>query len=145
MQRKHGVEKDPESQRLIDNKKYDEVRMSEEDCSRMYEDMELRQQDRFITRADQLCRCLFIISFIAMAVSIGKGVYKEVILAENIMVTVLGTFYVLLAFIMCRCSDNKTLKVALLLFVSAFIGVVAGFLIGVNLKLVVSHLNDQPN
>ena len=83
MQRKHGVEKDPESQRLIDNKKYDEVRMSEEDCSRMYEDMELRQQDRFITRADQLCRCLFIISFIAMAVSIGKGVYKEVILIPS--------------------------------------------------------------
>ena len=114
--------------------------LDEEQCGVMYEQMELKQQDRFITRADQLCRCLFLISFIAMAAAIVNGVYREVVLAENIMVTVLGTLYVLIAFIMCRCSDNKTLKVALLLFVSAFIGVVGGFLVGVNLKLVVEKL-----
>lgn len=127
--------------RTFGNKKYDSVRINEDECNMMYEQMELKQQDKFISRADQLCRCLFLISFIAMATAVANGVYRKVVLAENIMVTVLGTLYVLLAFIMCRCSDNKTLKVALLLFVSAFIGVVGGFLVGVNLKMVVERLN----
>ena len=64
--------------RTFGNKKYDSVRINEDECNRMYEQMELKQQDRFISRADQLCRCLFLISFIAMATAVANGVYRPI-------------------------------------------------------------------
>ena len=50
------------------------------------------------------------------------------VLAENIMVTVFGTIYMVLLVIMCFCHRNETLRVAILLFVSGFIGVVGVYI-----------------
>ena len=102
----------------------------------------MTEQNKFITRSYWMCITLFFVTGIAMLSAVLQGAYKEVVLAENIMVTVFGTIYMVLLVIMCFCHRNETLRVAILLFVSGFIGVVGGFMIGVNLKLVVEHLQD---
>ena len=101
---------DLEAARTVGSKNYDSVRLDEEQCGVMYEQMELKQQDRFIRRQINFVLLIFLISFIAMAATIVNGVYREVVLAENIMLTVLGTSCILIVTIMCH-SDNKTLKV----------------------------------
>ena len=116
---------------------------SDHDYNKRLSDEQLREQESFISRSYWLCTCLFAVSFVAMATAVIQGVYKDVVLAENIMVSVLGTTYMVLFFVMCFCSSNRTLRVAILLFVSAFIGVVGGFLMGINLKMVVEKLEEH--
>lgn len=130
-------EDDIESQRSLGSNKVDL------DYSKRIRDEQLREQENFISRSYWLCTCLFLVSFIAMAAAVLQGVYKDVVLAENIMVSVLGTTYMVLFFVMCFCSSNRTLRVAILLFISAFIGLVGGFLMGINLKLVVEKLEEH--
>ena len=77
-----------------------------------------------------------------MLISVFNGAFRDVVLAESIIRTVLGTLYLILFIVMVFWASNETLKVAILLFVSCFIGVVGGFMIGVNLKLVIQHLED---
>ena len=103
----------------------------------------LREQGKFINRSYWLCIMLFIVSGLAMLISVFDGGYRDVILAESIIRTVLGTLYIVLFIVMVFWSSNETLKVAILLFVSCFIGVVGGFMVGVNLKLVIQHLEDS--
>jgi len=128
---------DIENPRSLGSNKYDL------DYSKRIKDEQLREQEQFISRSYWLCTCLFAVSFVAMATAVIQGVYKDVVLAENIMVSVLGTTYMVLFFIMCFCSSNRTLRVAILLFVSAFIGIVCGFLMGINLKMVVEKLEEH--
>lgn len=106
---------------------------------------QMKEQNKFITRSYWMCITLFFVTGVAMLSAVLQGAYKEVVLAENIMVTVFGTIYMVLLVIMCFCHKNETLRVAILLFVSGFIGVIGGFMIGVNLKLVVEHLQDVEN
>lgn len=102
----------------------------------------LEEQSKFINRSYWLCIMLFVVSGMAMLISVFNGAYSDVVLAESIIRTVLGTLYLVLFIVMVFWASNETLKVAILLFVSCFIGVVGGFMIGVNLKLVIQHLED---
>ncbi len=101
-----------------------------------------QETDIFVKKSYWLCLILFLVSGIAMVSAVTAGVYKDVVLAETFIVSVLGTTYMVLFIIMICCYGNAQLRIATLLFVSTFIGVVAGFMIGVNLKMVVSHLKE---
>ena len=102
-----------------------------------------KETDVFVKKSYWLCLILFMVSGIAMVAAVISGAYKDVVLAETFIVSVLGTTYLVLFIIMICCYGNAQLRIATLLFVSTFIGLVAGFMIGVNLKMVVSHLKDQ--
>lgn len=104
--------------------------------------LKYQDQDAFIRKGYLLCLMLFLATGCIMITAVLEGAYKEVILAETIMVTVLGSIYIVLFVIMVCCYGATQLRIALLLFISFFIGVVGGFMVGVNLKVVVSHLRD---
>lgn len=103
----------------------------------------MKEQDKFISRSYWMCTTLFFITGVAMTVTLLQGAYKEVVLAENIMISIFGTVYMILFIVMCFCHRNESLRVAILLFITGFISLVAGFMIGVNLKTVVDHLKDS--
>ena len=107
------------------------------------DDYRMREQAGFVSRSYMMCTVLFIITGVAMVTAVLEGVYKEVVVVESLMISVFGTIYVLLLAVMCFCKTNETLKVAILLFITGFIGVVSGFMIGINLKTVVDHLQDN--
>ena len=104
--------------------------------------LKYQDQDAFIRKGYLLCLMLFLATGCIMITAVLEGAYKEVILAETILVTVLGSIYIVLFVIMVCCYGATQLRIALLLFISFFIGVVGGFMIGVNLKVVVSHLQE---
>lgn len=114
----------------------------EKDNRKRYLQHQHKETDIFIKKSYWLCLILFLVSGIAMVTAVTAGVYKDVVLAETFIVSVLGTTYMVLFIIMICCYGNAQLRIATLLFVSTFIGVVAGFMIGVNLKMVVSHLKE---
>lgn len=115
------------------------------DNEKRLQHLRLQDQDTFIRKGYFLCLLLFLASGVAMITAVLQGSFKEVILAETIMVTVLGTIYVVLFIVMVCCYGTGQLRIAILLFVATFVGLVAGFMIGVNLKMVVAHLRDIPN
>ena len=102
----------------------------------------MQEQDKFISRSYYLCAALFTITGVAMVTAILQGVYKQMALAQTLMITVFGVCYMVVMMIMCFCRNNDTLRVPFLLFISFFIGMVSGFMVGVNLKMVVEHLQD---
>jgi hypothetical protein len=129
--------------------KLDEVEMqpmltgdSKDNAKRMRR-LRLEDQDDFIRKGYFLCLILFIACGAAMIIAVSEGSYKEIVLAESIIVTVLTPAFVVLFVVMICCYGSGQLRIAILLFVATFVGVVAGFMIGVNLKMVVSHLKDN--
>ena len=56
----------------------------------------MREQASFVSRSYMMCTVLFMITGIAMVTAVLEGVYKEVVVAESIMISVFGTIYVLL-------------------------------------------------
>ena len=78
-----------------------------------------------------------------MTTAILEGTYADAILAETIMVTFFGTTWVLLFIVMVCCYGAPQIRIALLLFISMFIGTVAGFMIAANLKIVIKHMQDS--
>lgn len=112
------------------------------DNYKRFRHLEMEKQDKFVRRSYWLCILLFIMSGISMTVAISQGMYHNVILAETVLTSVLGTIYVVLFILLCVCSGDSSLRIAILLFVSAFVGIVCGFMVGVNLKMVVSQLDD---
>lgn len=115
----------------------------EKDNQKRREQYSMKEQAVFISRSYIMCTLLFFISGAAMVTAVLQGNYRNVVLAESIMVTVFGTIYILLLAIMCFCKTNDTLKVAILLFLTGFIGVVSGFMVAINLKTVVNRLKDS--
>ena len=115
----------------------------EKDNKKRREQYSMKEQAVFISRSYIMCTLLFFISGAAMVIAVLQGNYRNVVLAESIMVTVFGTIYILLLAIMCFCKTNDTLKVAILLFLTGFIGVVSGFMVAINLKTVVNRLKDS--
>lgn len=115
----------------------------EKDRKKRYLMHQHKETDVFVKKSYWLCLILFMVSGIAMVAAVVSGAYKDVVLAETFIVSVLGTTYLVLFIIMICCYGNAQLRIATLLFVSTFIGLVAGFMIGVNLKMVVSHLKDS--
>lgn len=108
------------------------------------ENYRLQEQDNFIKKSYLLCVLLFFATGVTMVTALLEGAYSETILAEEIMTTVFGTTYLILFITMICCYSSTTLRIALLLFISTFIGTVAGFMISAHLKVVIKHLND-PN
>lgn len=115
----------------------------EKDDRKRYLMHQHKETDVFVKKSYWLCLILFMVSGIAMVAAVISGAYKDVVLAETFIVSVFGTTYLVLFIIMICCYGNAQLRIATLLFVSTFIGLVAGFMIGVNLKMVVSHLKDS--
>lgn len=114
----------------------------EKDNKKRYLMHQHKETDIFIKKSYWLCLVLFLVSGIAMVSAVTAGVYKDVILAETFIVSVLGTIYMVLFIVMICCYGNGQLRIAVLLFVATFIGIVGGFMVGVNLKMVVSHLKE---
>lgn len=114
----------------------------EKDNEKRLKKLQLEGQDKFIKKSYFLCLILFLASGLAMGIAVLQGAYKEVVIAETILVTVLGTVYLVLFAVMLLCYSSGQLRIAILLFVSSFVGLVAGFMIGVNLKILVMHLKD---
>ena len=102
----------------------------------------MEEQDKFISRSYWLCATLFFLTGIAMVTAVLQGLYKEIALAQTLMITVFGVSYMIILMIMCFCRNNDTLRVPFLLFISFFIGIISGFMVGVNLKMVIEHLQD---
>jgi len=105
------------------------------------ENYRLQEQDNFIRKSYLLCILLFFATGVTMVTALLEGFYSETILAEEIMTTVFGTIYMVLFVTMVCCYSSTTLRIALLLFISTFIGCVGGFMISAHLKVVVKHLN----
>lgn len=114
----------------------------EKDNEKRLKKMQLEVQDTFIKKSYFLCLILFLASGLAMGIAVLEGAYHEVVIAETIIVTVLGTVYLVLFAVMLLCYSSGQLRIAILLFVSTFVGLVAGFMIGVNLKIVAMHLKE---
>jgi len=113
------------------------------DAEKRLQKLRLEEQDQFIRRGYFVCLLLFLASGLVMVTAVLQGAYKEVVLAETIIVTVLGSIYIVLFIVMICCYGSGQLRIAILLFVAAFVGCVGGFLVGVNLKMVVAHLRDE--
>ena len=127
--------------------KYDELEQqsvgySKKEKDDITETYRLREQDNFIKKGYMLCLLLFLATGVLMITLILEGTYKESVLAEQILITVFGTIYLILFIILVCCYGVVQLRIALLLFVSMFIGTVAGFLVAANLKVVMSHLKE---
>lgn len=127
--------------------KYDELEQqsvgySKKEKDDITETYRLREQDNFIKKGYMLCLLLFLGTGVLMITLILEGTYKESVLAEQILITVFGTIYLILFIILVCCYGVVQLRIALLLFVSLFIGSVGGFLIAANLKVVMSHLKE---
>ena len=71
-----------------------------------------------------------------------SAAYLKMALAQTLMITVFGVSYMIILMIMCFCRNNDTLRVPFLLFISFFIGLISGFMVGVNLKMVIERLKD---
>lgn len=136
------------SVRRSNDKKYDELEqqqfngMSKRDETKIEERYRLQEQDSFIRKGYLLCLLLFLGTGVLMVTVVLEGTYKDAVLAEQILITVFGTIYLILFIIMVCCYGVTQLRIALLLFVSMFIGCVGGFMIAANLKVVMSHLQD---
>jgi len=129
------------------DKKYDEleqqpVGVPKKTQNEIKENYRLQEQDHFIRKGYLLCLLLFLATGVGMVTAILEGTYKDAILAEQILITVFGTVYMILFIIMVCCYGVTQLRIALLLFISMFIGCVGGFMVAANLKVVISHLND---
>ena len=129
------------------DKKYDEleqqpVGVPKKTQNEIKENYRLQEQDHFIRKGYLLCLLLFLATGVGMVTAILEGTYKDAILAEQILITVFGTVYMILFIIMVCCYGVTQLIIALLLFISMFIGCVGGFMVAANLKVVISHLND---
>lgn len=130
-----------------DNKKYDELEQQSVGVPKrtqheIKESYRLQEQDNFIRKGYLLCLLLFLATGVGMVTAILEGTYKDAILAEQILITVFGTIYMILFIIMVCCYGVSQLRIALLLFISLFIGCVGGFMVAANLKVVISHLKD---
>ena len=115
----------------------------EKDNAKRYQRYIAQEQEMFVKKSYWLCLLLFIVVGVVMVAAVVGGMYKDVLLAESFMVSILGTIYWILFIIMLCCYGSPTLRIATLLFVSTFIGLVAVFMVGINLKMVVSHLKDN--
>ncbi len=129
------------------DKKYDELEQQtigvpKKTQQEIKENYRLQEQDHFIRKGYLLCLLLFLATGVGMVTAILEGTYKDAILAEQILITVFGTVYMILFIIMVCCYGVSQLRIALLLFISMFIGCVGGFMVAANLKVVISHLND---
>lgn len=135
------------SVRRNNDKKYDELEqqptgMSKRNETDIKERYRLQEQDNFIRKGYLLCLLLFLATGVLMITVILEGTYKDAVLAEQILITVFGTIYLILFIIMVCCYGVTQLRIALLLFISMFIGCVGGFMIAANLKVVMSHLQE---
>jgi len=129
------------------NKKYDELEQQplgvpKKTQDEIKENYRLQEQDTFIRKGYLLCLLLFLAVGVGMCTAVLEGTYKEAILAEQILITVFGTIYIILFIIMICCFGVAQLRIAILLFISIFIGCVGGFMVAANLKIVISHLED---
>lgn len=115
---------------------------SKKDADSRLQLMHLREQEAFIKKGYLLCMLLFLATGVAMTTAILEGTYADAILAETIMVTFFGTTWVLLFIVMVCCYGATQIRIALLLFISMFIGTVGGFMMAANLKVVISHMQD---
>lgn len=132
------------SVRRSNDKKYDELEQQPTGASKrdIEEKYRLEEQDTFIRKGYLLCLLLFLATGVLMVTVVLEGTYKDAVLAEQILITVFGTIYLILFIVMVCCYGVTQLRIALLLFVSMFIGCVGGFMIAANLKVVMSHLQD---
>jgi len=132
------------SVRRSNDKKYDEIEQQPTGASKrdIEEKYRLEEQDTFIRKGYLLCLLLFLATGVLMVTVVLEGTYRDAVLAEQILITVFGTIYLILFIVMVCCYGVTQLRIALLLFVSMFIGCVGGFMIAANLKVVMSHLQD---
>lgn len=130
-------------------KQYDELEQqpltgdSKKERENIRESYRLQEQDNFIRKSYLLCVLLFFATGVTMITALLEGVYAETILAEEILTTVFGTIYLVLFVTMVCCYSSTSLRIALLLFISTFIGCVGGFMISAHLKVVIKHLNPS--
>ncbi len=114
----------------------------EADDKKRLQHYKLNEQDKIISRSYWLCLCmLFLVGLIMMGI-IFHGTFKHIELAHAILTSVFGCAYVFLVIIMLCYRKNAILRVPFLLCVSFFVGIVGGFLLGVNLKMVAENLNS---
>ena len=132
------------SVRRSNDKKYDEIEQQPTGASKrdIEEKYRLEEQDTFIRKGYLLCLLLFLATGVLMVTVVLEGTYRDAVLAEQILITVFDTIYLILFIVMVCCYGVTQLRIALLLFVSMFIGCVGGFMIAANLKVVMSHLQD---
>lgn len=97
----------------------------------------------FVNRSYSFCLFLFVALGIAVFSLLYIGIFEKSILAETFIISVIGTIYFILLVIMVVCGREQMLRSPLILFVSFFIGITIGFLVGVNLNQVLAHIDDD--
>lgn len=97
----------------------------------------------FVNRSYSFCLFLFVALGIAVFTLLYIGIFEKSILAETFIISVIGTIYFILLVIMVVCGREQMLRSPLILFVSFFIGITIGFLVGVNLNQVLAHIDDD--
>ncbi len=106
----------------------------EKDNKKRMNHYKMQEQDKFISRSYWLCATLFFITGIAMVTAVLQECIGDGTLLRPLMITIFGVSYMIILMVMCFCRNNDTLRVPFLLFISFFIGIISGFMVGVNLK-----------
>ena len=105
-----------------------------------YDTIEMEKNQNFINRSYWFCLFLFLITGVVAGIAVYMGLYKDVF-AKTFMISVLGSIYLILLIVMITCYKEKILRTAVLLFVAWFVGVLGGFMVGINLKMVQEKLD----
>ena len=105
-----------------------------------YDRIEMEKNQNFINRSYWFCLFLFMVTGILASIAVYMGLYKDV-LAKTFMISIFGSIYMILLIVMLTCYKEKILRTAVLLFVAWFVGVLGGFMVGVNLKMVIEKLD----
>ena len=116
--RKRTFSNDVESQMLPEKVKNNDV----------YDLMRLRDTQSFISKIYALVLLGFAAVGVVIGVVLSKGLYRDVFMAETLLVSVGVSSYIVLTLLLCTFRNHQEMRVMLLLTITLFIGLILGFI-----------------
>ena len=95
--------------------------------SDVYDLMRLRDTQSFITKIYALVLLGFAAVGVVIGVVLSKGLYRDVFMAEPLLVSVGVSSYIVLTLLLCTFRNHQEMRVMLLLTITLFIGLILGF------------------
>lgn len=95
--------------------------------SDVYDLMRLRDTQSFITKIYALVLLGFAAVGVVIGVVLSKGLYRDVFMAETLLVSVGVSSYIVLTLLLCTFRNHQEMRVMLLLTITLFIGLILGF------------------
>ena len=95
--------------------------------SDVYDLMRLRDTQSFITKIYALVLLGFAAVGVVIGVVLSKGLYRDVFMAETLLVSVGVSSYIVLTLLLCTFRNHQEMRVMLLFTITLFIGLILGF------------------